>query len=99
MISQELLPPIQKPPHDPRSLLLDSRAGWMAAPIPVGLDPVGKDGLCGHLTLKAVPGSGRSVAEPSGSFGGITVPANVALGPDGSIYLLDAASLELNRFD
>ena len=41
----------------------------------------------------------RALTEPSGSFGGLRPPANVAIGPDGSIYLLDAAKLALKRFD
>ena len=51
------------------------------------------------LALALSHASRRSLTENSGSFGGLTVPANVALGPDGSIYLLDDRTMTLKRFD
>jgi phage tail-like protein len=51
------------------------------------------------LTLALAPESRRSPFEPNGSFGGLTAPANVAFGSDGSIYLLDSDQLQLKRFD
>ena len=54
---------------------------------------------CCTLSLRPASGSSRSLAESSGSFGGITLPANVATGPDGSLYLLDTSAAELKRFD
>src|SRR5215831_16278115 len=95
MISASLLPPIPRPPHDPTSWLLNGRLGWREIKrdhislIPPGLS----------LALELAPGSVRVLTEASGSFGGLTTPANVALGPDGSVYVLDAASVELKRFD
>ena len=95
MSAQDFLPPIPQPPHDPTSWLLNARVGWKEA----RLDQVEKRPLTGSLALAPVPGRGRSLTEASGSFGGLTVPAPVALGPDGSIYLLDAPRLQLKKFD
>jgi phage tail-like protein len=46
-----------------------------------------------------VPGTGRLLTEPSGSFGGLTLPANVATTRDGKIYLLDIETSQLKTFD
>src|SRR5205814_2264116 len=53
----------------------------------------------GQLALEPLVGSGRSLTEASGSFGGLTLPAHIALGSDSTIYLLDAITLTLKRFD
>jgi phage tail-like protein len=90
----ELLPRVPQPPYDPRFLLLDRRTGWRAHDLQQ--TQVRFDGV---LTLAAAPGASRSLLEPSGSFGGLVPPANVAVAADGAIYLLDAASLRLLRFD
>ena len=95
MNAQDLLPPIPKPPDDPTSWLLNARVGWRDA----RLDHVEKTAPGGSLTLAPLPGSGRSLTEGSGSLGGLSVPANVVLGPDGDIYLLDDRKMELKRFD
>src|SRR5712692_7555433 len=77
------LPQAPQPPHDPTFWLLNSEAGWHNAELQ-------NDTLAtGELALEVVPGSGRVLNEPSGSFGGLTVPGNVALSGDGSIWLLD----------
>src|SRR5687767_1470009 len=89
----ELLPRVPQPPHDPRFLLLDRRTGWRAHDLQQ--TQVRFDGV---LTLAAAPGASRSLLEPSGSFGGLVPPANVAVAADGAVYLLDAASLRLLRF-
>jgi phage tail-like protein len=91
----ELLPPIPQPPHDPTWWLLDPVAGWRAA----RLDSVEQAPAGGALTLVAAPGSGRSMDEPSGSFGGLGPPANVAIAPTGELYLLDGRGPALRRFD
>jgi len=92
---QNVLPAIPQPPHDPLSWLLDAQSGWRE----MTLNQVEKSPPGQHLTLAPLPGSGRSLAEASGSFGGLTLPANVALGPDGTLYLLDTDTLTLKRFD
>ena len=95
MNAQPLLPPIPQPPHDPTSWLLNARVGWRQAEL---LDKQ-KTPVYQSAALTLMPANGRSLTEHGGSFGGLTMPANVALGPDGSIYLLDGATLELKRFD
>jgi phage tail-like protein len=92
--ASELLPRVPQPPHDPRFLRLDGRAGWRA--LHLDQAEVRFDGL---LTLAGAPGASRSLLEPSGSLGGLAPPANVAVAADGAIYLLDAQSLRLRRFD
>jgi len=87
------LPPIPAPPNDPTLLLLDGRVGWQAAE----LDDVGIAG--DNLGLLIVPGSGRLLDEPSGSFGGVVPPANVAWAPNGDLYMLDCQAAQLKRFD
>jgi phage tail-like protein len=98
-----LLPPIPQPPHDPTSWLLNGRAGsransregWHAAKLhQIEILPPQQS-----LTLALAPESRRSPFEPNGSFGGFITPANVALGPDGSLYLLDTEKAQLKRFD
>ncbi|MDD5320322.1 MAG: phage tail protein [Methylococcales bacterium] len=96
MGAQNFLPPIPQPPHDPTSWLLNGRTGWRDSKLTQQIE---KTAVTNNLKLALLPESGRSLTEASGSFGGLTVPANVALGPDGSIYLLDSKSLELKRFD
>ncbi len=96
MSASQFLSPIPQPPHDPTSLLLNARQGWEAAA--TGLQGV-ELSAAGELTLAVDPKSLRSLTEPSGSFGGLRPPLNVALGPDGMIYLLDLAGLQLKVFD
>jgi phage tail-like protein len=97
MAAPSLLPPIPQPPHDPTSWLLNGRVGWRAAK----WDPnqIEQLVLDQSLVLALAPESKRSLTEASGSFGGLTLPGNVALGPDGSIYLLDPDKAQLKRFD
>src|SRR5262245_61108938 len=93
MAVSTLLPPIPQPPHDPTSWLLDGRVGWRAARWEH------LDQLPPQHALTLVSMSKRTLTEASGSFGGLTAPANVALGPDDSIYLLDTQHAQLKRFD
>jgi len=87
------MPPVPRPPDDPTFWLLNGRVGWNAAEL---------DGVAisdDHLGLLILPGSGRLLTEPSGSFGGLVLPGNAALAPDGSIYLLDVQAGQVKRFD
>lgn len=87
------MPPVPRPPDDPTFWLLNGRVGWNAAEL---------DGVAisdDHLGLLILPGSGRLLTEPSGSFGGLVLPGNAALAPDGSIYLVDAQAGQVRRFD
>src|SRR5215471_15647530 len=87
------LPRAPHPPDDPTWWLLNSRVGWNDAK----LENVAVAG--GRLGLVMVPGSGRLLNEPGGSFGGRVPPGNVAVARDGVIYLLDAKLGHLKWFD
>lgn len=89
------LPPIPKPPDDPTFLLLNGRVGWRENQ----LDNIVMLPAESSLALAPRPGTGRSLAEASGSFGGLDLPSNVAIGSDCNIYLLDRDSGVLKRFD
>lgn len=94
------LPPIAQPPHDPTSLLLNARAGWRAQEMQqVEIQPIDACGDGGGLALMPWPGSERRSTEESGSFGGLRLPGNVALAPDGDLYLLDRSQGALKFFD
>ncbi len=95
MNTAELLPPVPKPPHDPAAWLLNFRAGWRG----LKLENVEINHIKEGLTLKPLFGSGRLLAEPGGSFGGLVLPPHVAVAQDGSIYLLDQKNGCLKRFD
>ncbi len=93
-----VLPTPPAPPHDPRAILLNGTIGFR--PIaPGAARPTMIDAERCALTLPRLPGSVRSLGEPTGSFGGVRPPSNVALGPDGSVYQLDRTHLQLKRFD
>src|SRR6188472_509696 len=91
-----LLPPVPAPPHDPFTLVLDARAGWRlsGAPVDVEISPIDR-----ALALAPPPGTARPLADPFGSFGGLVLPDNVAIGPDGVVLLLDRERALLERFD
>lgn len=91
-----LLPPVPAPPHDPYTIVLDARAGWRlsGAPLDIEVSPVD----CA-LTLAPRPGAARPLADPFGSFGGLVLPDNVAIGPGGIVLLLDRGRAVLQRFD
>src|SRR5690242_4514006 len=89
------IPSLPQPPHDPLSWLLNTRVGWHEANltnVELSAAPVG-------LALAPDPNTIPSLTEPGGSFGGLTTPANVAIGPDGTIFLLDATTAQLKVFD
>jgi phage tail-like protein len=87
------LPPVPQPPNDPTFWLLNGRFGWQAAE----LDDVAIAG--DNLGLLIIPGTGRLLTEPSGSFGGLVPPGNAAVAADGSLYLLGLSAAQLKRFD
>ncbi len=94
MQMKDVLPPIPQPPHDPTWWLLNARVGWRAADSEQVEVPAE-----GALALSPRPETLRSLTEPSGSFGGLIAPTNIALGPGGSLFLLDRKTLHLKRFD
>lgn len=84
------LPDLRQPPHDPLTLLLGGRLGWpLLAP--------GLPAADGSLRLPRFPGSLRRLTEPSGSFGGLRLPMNVAATDAGELWL--QARGRLLRFD
>lgn len=85
-----------RPPHDPTWLRLGSNAGWPAAAKAGGVEI--NPATCA-LVLAPLPGIARSLAERSGSLGGLVAPRNVAVDDEGAIWLLDSASGQLKRFD
>lgn len=95
MSTRPFLPPLPRLPHDPLSWLLDGRAGWRDGT----LQNLEREPSQQSLQLAIKPATLRSFGEPSGSLGGLTLPYNVALGPDGSVYLLDRETASLKRFD
>jgi len=88
-----MLAPVRKPPHDPLSLLLDGLAGWSVAQ---ASDVMLASGM---LRLARNPAALRRLTQDGGSFGGLRLPANMARSPDGTVWLLDAGTGRLLRFD
>lgn len=88
-------------PHDPLALVLyaraceDPSAGFAAA----SLSNVVASACPSSLALGPAPGADRSLTEASGSFGGLTLPGNVAMTPDGSVFLVDATHGVVKYFD
>lgn len=93
--TQDFLPPVPRPPHDPTWLLLDGRAGWRASLLEKVEVSTGGAGLA----LSPLPESLRALDEPSGSFGGLVPPSNVACAGEGHVYLLDPKAAVLKLFD
>ena len=93
------LSPVARPPHDPRTITLDARLGWHRAPNPLLADGVGVEPSSGGLELAPLPGTGRVLSEPSGSFGGLVWPDHVAPLPDGSLLLFDCRGQRLLVLD
>jgi len=89
------LAPLPQPPNDPTWWLLDGRVGWRKGTL--NQTSLTRCGAC--LSLDFLPATGRSLAEPTGSLGGLVPPANVALSADGGVYLFDQADGLLKRFD
>jgi hypothetical protein len=89
------LPAAARLPHDPYRMPLCGRKGWrMLTAVSVEVSPAD-----GNLELSPIPATGPSLTDPSGSFGGLTTPMNVAIGLDHSVWLLDQEALVLKRFD
>jgi hypothetical protein len=95
------MPAPAAPPHDPYSLLL---GGWIGSKPQVGwrarrLEAVEIGPGSNALVLSPAPGAERSAAEPSGSFGGLRPPINIAIGAAGEVLLLDPVDGRLSRYD
>jgi phage tail-like protein len=97
MIAQSVtFPATPKPPDDPLHLLLDARTGWRMSDSSVHIDE-----SLDHCSLGLSPqvGASRSLVDAAGTFGGLELPTGVAIDAAGDIFLLDAASGKLKRFD
>lgn len=95
------LPLRPAPPHDPLSLLL---AGWVGPDAATGwrvraFDQAEIGAASGALVLAPTPSAERRADEPSGSFGGLRPPINVAVDAQGNVVLLDPVSGQVLRFD
>ncbi len=88
-------PRVPQPPHDPTWWHLDARTGWHIQQTE-GLDAYR---LERELALAPLPGSGRSLSDGLGSFGGLILPSHMAWGPEWSLYLVDAGSGLLKTLD
>ena len=80
--------PLRQPPHDPLTLLVGGRLGWP------GIDAAGES-----LRLPPAAGSLPRLTDPSGSFGGLRPPSNVAVSEAGDIWLVQRETGRLLRFD
>jgi phage tail-like protein len=78
-----------------RHFLLDTRAGWRADGVLA--DSVEWD--AGPLRLRPLPGAPQPLTDASGTFGGLADPIGVAVGPDGTIVVLDRGGTRVLRFD
>jgi|SRR5262245_6934187 len=94
MTSLSILPPIPRPPHDPKSLTLDASRGWRASE----LDAVLIDPESGALAL-AIASGAPALDDPTGSFGGLVPPPLVAVGKDHDVWLIDATTCTLKKLD
>lgn len=88
------LPTTSAPPHDPKRLPLNHRAGWRLA----STHQV-QANACGQLMLRQRTGALRLLTEASGSFGGLVLPKHLAFSADGGLVLLDKARALLKKFD
>jgi phage tail-like protein len=82
-------------PRGQEYLLLDSLAGWHAEL----LDGALISECSGGLELAPAPGAVRTLTDPMGTLGGLTVPTGVAIDCQERIWILDAGSSRLKRFD
>jgi len=84
------------PPNDPTWMLLEGRNGW---PVTAASSGIATSPLDCALVLQNAPGGAASLVDPSGRFGGLVPPPNVALTQDGAVWLLDVKRGRLRRFD
>ena len=74
-------------PAGPVFLRLDGRTGWRMDE--KASSAVAVDAVEGVLRLTGRSASAISLAEPGGTFGGVTFPTGLAEGPDGRLFLAD----------
>ncbi|HEX3453671.1 MAG TPA: phage tail protein [Gaiellaceae bacterium] len=76
-------------------VLLSHGAEWRA----LSMSAVEEAPCEGDLRLIALPGNGRPLVDPGGTFGGLDDPTGVAVDPWGVVYLSDATACVIKRFD
>jgi phage tail-like protein len=96
MSTAAFLPAPARPPHDPLLLRLSRGDGWRLTAAPVGIEAGVADGA---LALAVLPSPASGGGDPAGLLAGLVLPPQVALAPDGTLYLLDPAGRRLLRFD
>lgn len=74
--------------------LLNQQATWREA----RLDRVVLADEGTALQLRPVPGSGRPLIDSAGSFGGLALPASLAMDDEDRIYILDRSSHVVKRY-
>jgi phage tail-like protein len=81
----------QATPH----YLLNGLAGWRAASL--NSTVLGQSGSV--LTLQPLPGSARPLVDATGSLGGLDAAIGVAVDTENRVYILDANTCKVKRFD
>src|SRR5277367_2306583 len=81
--------------NEQKHYLLDALAGWRAASLTN--TALGNNGSV--LTLQPLPSSGRPLVDSEGSLGGLQSAINVAVDTQDRVYILDAATCTVKRFD
>ena len=96
MSAAAFLAPPARPPHDPLWMRLGGAGGW---PTPALASSVEVEPCSGALALTPVAAAFRSLAEPSGSLGGLVLPKWTARDCEVVLWLLSQTTGELLRFD
>jgi len=73
--------------HKLSYLLINNRTGWEA------LAPATAVSLGQAITLQPLPGTSRPLADPGGKFGGLALPAAMAIDSKGRLYVLDGVHI------
>ena len=76
-------------------LLLNQRVGWHKG----AQEKTVLDENTGQLLLQTLPGIDRPLVDAQGDFGGLVLPVSIAEDRAGRLYILDAQTLLVKRFD
>ena len=76
-------------------LLLNAQVGWQAAQI----SNISFENTPAAMQLTTLPDQGIPLMDQSGSFGGLSTPTGLAVGPNDQIYILDGKAHLVKRFD
>jgi phage tail-like protein len=78
-----------------KHILLNQRIGWQAADLQAAVI----DDDTGQLCLQTLPSLDRPLVDAQGDFGGLVLPVSIAEDSEGNLYILDAQTLRVKRFD